>query len=321
MQYSVHPLAELIPAMTEPEYAALRDSIERDGLRDPIVLLAGKILDGRHRARACEELGIIPVARVYNPQQDGPNPIRYVQDKNLHRRHLSPSQRAMVAAALLAAQQEAAEVDIAPKPKAPPQEAVRDDIEADDEYQEYDETFSASGKDEDEPEAEPVPPMTQKEVAESLGVSRRSVQTAAKVLDKAPEEAAKVSAGETSLNAAAQAAEAKLAQEKLKEKRSAILKRIRANCGKDFAKAVDTGTLLKTLKELAAFEALNDEEQAKTAPLVATGWTVKNAFKHVTENVGLNTTVRELIHRAIASKEAEFTSVVDGWEISMIRVG
>jgi ParB-like chromosome segregation protein Spo0J len=96
MSISAHPLAELIPAMTDDELAGLVDDIKANGLREPITLYEGLILDGRHRARACEILEIEPEARIF----DGADPLAFVLSANLHRRHLSTSQRAMIAAKL-----------------------------------------------------------------------------------------------------------------------------------------------------------------------------------------------------------------------------
>src|SRR5690554_2689481 len=56
-----HPIAEaLIPSsMTdEATYQRLKASIARHDLLDPIMLYQGKILDGRLRYRACQELGV-----------------------------------------------------------------------------------------------------------------------------------------------------------------------------------------------------------------------------------------------------------------------
>ena len=48
--YPIHPLADLLPPMSEAEYAALRDSMAAPGgQRMPVILLDGMILDGRHR--------------------------------------------------------------------------------------------------------------------------------------------------------------------------------------------------------------------------------------------------------------------------------
>ena len=94
-----HPLAELLPAMPEAEYAELLASIRENGQREPITLHRdGRTIDGRHRRRACAEAGIEPVTRTF----DGPDSaiLAYVLDLNLKRRHLNESQRAMIAAAL-----------------------------------------------------------------------------------------------------------------------------------------------------------------------------------------------------------------------------
>lgn len=56
------------------------------------------IIDGRHRAQACAELGIAPTSREY--QGDESSLVSFVVSLNLHRRHLDESQRALVAGKL-----------------------------------------------------------------------------------------------------------------------------------------------------------------------------------------------------------------------------
>jgi N6-adenosine-specific RNA methylase IME4/ParB-like chromosome segregation protein Spo0J len=92
-----HPLADLIPSMTDEEYRGLVEDIRANGLIEPIFLYEGKILDGRHRYRACLELGIEPRFEEY---QDN-NPVSFVVSKNLKRRHLTESQKAVLAVELL----------------------------------------------------------------------------------------------------------------------------------------------------------------------------------------------------------------------------
>lgn len=84
--------------MTAAEYAALRDDIEAHGQREPIWVFDGQIIDGRHRAQACEELGIEPAVREYDGDESGL--VGFVVSLNLHRRHLDESQRSLVAARL-----------------------------------------------------------------------------------------------------------------------------------------------------------------------------------------------------------------------------
>jgi len=91
-----HPVADVLPRMTESEFAELRESIRANGLREPITLHRdGRIIDGRHRARACVDLGIEPASKTF----DGADReiLAYVLDLNLARRHLDESQRAMIA--------------------------------------------------------------------------------------------------------------------------------------------------------------------------------------------------------------------------------
>ena len=89
-----HTIAALVPPMSEEEYQVLKADIEAHGLLEPITLFEGKVLDGRHRLRACEELGVEPRLRDL---PEGLDPLEFVLSENLHRRHLSSDQRAAVA--------------------------------------------------------------------------------------------------------------------------------------------------------------------------------------------------------------------------------
>jgi hypothetical protein len=95
MSYEIHPAATLFPMMSDEEYAGLKADIEENGLREPIVLWCDQIIDGRNRLKACEEIGVDPVFFELSDESD---PWKFVISHNLHRRHLSSSQRAMVAA-------------------------------------------------------------------------------------------------------------------------------------------------------------------------------------------------------------------------------
>jgi hypothetical protein len=55
----------------------------------------GMVLDGRNRYRACVEVGIEPITKPWDQRGSA---LAYVISKNLHRRHLDTSQRAMVGA-------------------------------------------------------------------------------------------------------------------------------------------------------------------------------------------------------------------------------
>lgn len=95
--YSIHPAAELFPPMSDDEFGRLIADIRDHGQRDPIVVHQSAVIDGRNRFLACQRLGIEPKAIEW----DGAGTIEaFVVSKNLHRRHLNESQRAMIAAKL-----------------------------------------------------------------------------------------------------------------------------------------------------------------------------------------------------------------------------
>lgn len=95
---NAHPAADLFPMMSDQELAELATDIRAHGLLEPIVLLDGLVLDGRNRHRACELAGV--EARTVEWDGSG-DPAVWVISKNLRRRHLSTSQRAMVAGKLI----------------------------------------------------------------------------------------------------------------------------------------------------------------------------------------------------------------------------
>jgi hypothetical protein len=80
-----HEVAFLFPEMDEAEYWDLRDNIGFNGLREPIWLYQGKIIDGKHRYKACLETGTEPYFRDW----DGKGSlVEFVVSLNLYRRHL-----------------------------------------------------------------------------------------------------------------------------------------------------------------------------------------------------------------------------------------
>jgi len=84
----VHPVANLFPDMTEADFTALVEDIRRHGVKVPVLVHAGQILDGRHRYRACQQLGITCPTINWN----GRDPWLEAQSRNLVRRHLSKEQ-------------------------------------------------------------------------------------------------------------------------------------------------------------------------------------------------------------------------------------
>ena len=90
-----HQLCSAFPPMSDADFASLSEDIKANGLRDPITVYEGMVLDGWHRFQVCAEIAIEPRFVQFT---DG-DPASFVLSKNLHRRHLSASQRAVAVAA------------------------------------------------------------------------------------------------------------------------------------------------------------------------------------------------------------------------------
>jgi len=165
-----HPAADLLPLLGDNELDALVTDIRTHGLREPIVLFEGAILDGRNRYRACQRAGVMPRFEQWTPRHPGDTPLAFVLSRNLERRHLNESQRSMIAARL-----------------ANLPDGLRKD--------------HARG-------ASIEAPISQAEAARRLNVGRPSVQRAAKLLKKGiPELIAIVDCGNLSVSSASALAE------------------------------------------------------------------------------------------------------------------
>lgn len=169
--YEVHPLADLLPRMSDDEFDYLVEGIRENGQRVRIVLYEGKVLDGRHRMMACEQLGIAPLVETYT----GDNPAAHVLALNVQRRHLSPTQRAMLATTFLPALRE----------EARQRQGERRDLTSAPNGAEVAKEHRAS-----------------EQAAQIVGVAARTVERAARVLEHAPDLAERVRDGHLSIGAA-----------------------------------------------------------------------------------------------------------------------
>lgn len=85
-----HPLSAAFPSMSDVEIEALAMDIEQNGQREKAMMYEGMVLDGWHRYLACEKADLPFHAEEF----DGEDPVAFVISHNLHRRHLTGSQRA-----------------------------------------------------------------------------------------------------------------------------------------------------------------------------------------------------------------------------------
>ncbi|MGI8515375.1 MAG: ParB/RepB/Spo0J family partition protein [Acidimicrobiia bacterium] len=91
----VHPVAAAFPMLADDELQALAGDIAANGLRQPIVIQGGVLIDGRNRLRACELAGVEPTAVELAADVD---PVAFILSANLARRHMSKGQQALALA-------------------------------------------------------------------------------------------------------------------------------------------------------------------------------------------------------------------------------
>lgn len=96
--YPVHPAAECFPMLNDAAYLELKAGIAAFGQKYPIHIDAKTkvLLDGRNRLRACNELGIEPKIEYVSPE----DPLEHIIQCNEVRRHMDTLQRAAIAVEL-----------------------------------------------------------------------------------------------------------------------------------------------------------------------------------------------------------------------------
>lgn len=92
MNLKQHRLSAAFPAMPDDDFALLCEDIKANGLREPITIFESMVIDGWNRFRACTAVGVTPASALLPADVD---PVAFVKSKNLHRRHMNASQRAL----------------------------------------------------------------------------------------------------------------------------------------------------------------------------------------------------------------------------------
>jgi len=95
----VHPHANRLPLMRPSEFKGLCKTIAANGQQVPVILLDGKLLDGRNRTNACAKLRISVRAICYTGSDT--QALLYVLNANQYHRDLGKGQCGAVAATLM----------------------------------------------------------------------------------------------------------------------------------------------------------------------------------------------------------------------------
>ena len=90
-QLEQHPLSAAWPAMGDSEWQEFLDDVKANGIREPILLHEGQILDGWHRYRASQELGRTCPMDQWDPSLD---PVALVISRNAARRNITAKEKA-----------------------------------------------------------------------------------------------------------------------------------------------------------------------------------------------------------------------------------
>jgi hypothetical protein len=184
----IHPAAELFRLMEEPELREVGEDIKARGLKSPVAVWKGQLIDGRNRLDAMELVGIkfeigghgpnylylksddpaltiLTGDRAFIDDVSGFDPYDYVLSANIHRRHLTAEDKRDLIAKVLKAKPEASNATVAKQVKADDKTVakVRRKLESTSEIPKLKKTVGADGKSR---------PKTQKSAPKS---QRRSV--------------------------------------------------------------------------------------------------------------------------------------------------
>ncbi len=238
-----HRYSRLFPMLGDDELQALADDIRQNGLKSPIVIdQHERIIDGRNRAAACAIANVKPIFEPFVGTDA--EILSLVVSLNVHRRHLTESQRAMIAA------------DIATLPKH-----IHKPDEADG-------PIGLSG-------------VTVAEAAEKLKVGERSVKRARKVQQQAaPEVQQAVRDGKVSISKAAEIADlpaekqapaiAAASKRSKSSKASGGRKPARSVAGDDYSRY--TGNRFSIVKLKRAWETVSERDRKAFVEEQVEGW-------------------------------------------------
>ena len=96
-RYTAHAAATLFPLLRGENFDALVSSLKLYGMRNPVLLLGDRIVDGRNRFRAAKKAGVRIIFEHLDPGQD---PCVVAMILNIHRRDMETGRKVLVASQL-----------------------------------------------------------------------------------------------------------------------------------------------------------------------------------------------------------------------------
>jgi len=94
---NIHEVAKDNPMMNEVQYESLRNSIDSIGQQEPIKTWRNKVIDGRNRLKALNDLGIKEVKYIKLPHKASKDELQAIADGSEARRHQTSTQLAIKA--------------------------------------------------------------------------------------------------------------------------------------------------------------------------------------------------------------------------------
>lgn len=222
MTFEYHELSTVFSSFDDTEeFKELVKSIKSEGLNHPILVWQGKIVDGRHRHKACALAGVEPRYKYLSDSLSLQQVMDRVVAENILRRHLTVGQRAMIAASLA---------------NMTKQDTLKQNTDG-----------QICPTDEDK--------KSNEDAAKSLNVSPMTVKNAKEVKRDAPDLAKKVENGEMSLNAAktesrARKGELPKPKKEPKKVKSLSLDEMMRISGDNWDSYVAAGALVSTARDL-----------------------------------------------------------------------
>jgi hypothetical protein len=306
-----HELAKLVPMPSDEEFALLAQSIKEYGLVEQIVILDGKILDGRSRYLAGQavEYQFDPAGdfRDFDAEIEG-DPAVFVLCKNAHRRSLTKGQRVALGVELYKRMQQR-------KPGNPELQSKNVIKKGSEQLSGIQDNWTPAGTTAKENLAK---------AAAAAGVSVDTMQKAAQVEKTAPDVFAELKDNKISVNAAARKTRTRKLQRAetgvTAEAHDEAQERVEKVCGPEFAAAIrgDQVNGIKTPAAIVKFAGFSAKKMLAMMPGLAQGWSLEKAAGFLGAELSLAHTLLDLTEYLLSRECLSVTINLHGIEFTVV---